>query len=53
MWAFRGSFCIEVNNYVMLVRLERLTQIRFHQLQASKDPKDKIHNAQVSFHIFK
>jgi len=34
MWAFR-------------VRIERLSQIRFHQLQASKDPKDAIHNTQV------
>jgi len=34
MWAFR-------------VRLERLSQIRFHQLQNSKDPRDLIHNTQV------
>jgi hypothetical protein len=34
MWAFR-------------VRVERLSQIQFHKLQKSKDPKDKIHNTQV------
>jgi len=34
MWAFR-------------VRLERLSQIRFHQLQNSEDPKDRIHNSQI------
>eukprot|EP00027_Filamoeba_sp_ATCC50430_P007973 CAMPEP_0168547362 /NCGR_PEP_ID=MMETSP0413-20121227/3993_1 /TAXON_ID=136452 /ORGANISM="Filamoeba nolandi, Strain NC-AS-23-1" /LENGTH=391 /DNA_ID=CAMNT_0008577605 /DNA_START=63 /DNA_END=1238 /DNA_ORIENTATION=+ len=34
MWAFR-------------VRLERLSQIRFHQLQNSKDPRDAIHNCQI------
>lgn len=34
MWAFR-------------VRLERLSQLRFHQLRASKDLKDQIHNTQV------
>jgi len=34
MWAFR-------------VRLERLSQIRFHQLQNSQDPKDLIHNSQI------
>ncbi|GAM18015.1 hypothetical protein SAMD00019534_011900 [Acytostelium subglobosum LB1] len=34
MWAFR-------------VRLERLSQIRFHQLQSSKDPRDLIHNTSI------
>ncbi|XP_049848826.1 uncharacterized protein LOC126316776 [Schistocerca gregaria] len=34
MWAFR-------------VRIEKLSQIRFHQLKASSDPKDRIHNAQI------
>lgn len=34
MWAFR-------------VRLERLSQIIYHQLRSSKDPKDNIHHAQV------
>ncbi|KAF2072125.1 hypothetical protein CYY_006570 [Polysphondylium violaceum] len=34
MWAFR-------------VRLERLSQIRFHQLQSSKDPRDQIHNTSI------
>jgi len=34
MWAFR-------------VRIERLSQIRFHQLANSKDPKDQMHNTQV------
>jgi len=34
MWAFR-------------VRIERLSQIRFHQLQNSDDPKDSIHNTQI------
>ncbi|KYQ92772.1 phosphoglycerate mutase domain-containing protein [Tieghemostelium lacteum] len=34
MWAFR-------------VRLERLSQIRFHQLQSSKDPRDQIHNTTI------
>eukprot|EP01112_Ceratiomyxa_fruticulosa_P021756 TRINITY_DN7777_c0_g1_i1.p1 TRINITY_DN7777_c0_g1~~TRINITY_DN7777_c0_g1_i1.p1 ORF type:complete len:412 (-),score=78.75 TRINITY_DN7777_c0_g1_i1:372-1607(-) len=34
MWAFR-------------VRLERLSQIRYQQLQSSKDPKDAIHNTTV------
>jgi NAD+ kinase len=34
MWAFR-------------VRLERLSQIKFHQLTKSDDPKDKIHNTTV------
>jgi hypothetical protein len=34
MWAFR-------------VRLERLSQIRFHQLNTSKDPKDAMHNTQI------
>eukprot|EP01117_Protostelium_nocturnum_P002096 TRINITY_DN1273_c0_g1_i1.p1 TRINITY_DN1273_c0_g1~~TRINITY_DN1273_c0_g1_i1.p1 ORF type:complete len:354 (-),score=104.73 TRINITY_DN1273_c0_g1_i1:89-1150(-) len=34
MWGFR-------------VRLERLSQIRFHHLQNSEDPKDKIHNTQI------
>lgn len=34
MWAFR-------------VRIERLSQIRFHQLSNSKDPKDQMHNTQV------
>ncbi|GAM17271.1 hypothetical protein SAMD00019534_004460 [Acytostelium subglobosum LB1] len=34
MWAFR-------------VRLERLSSIRFHQLQASNDPRDQIHNTSI------
>ncbi|MFA6588605.1 MAG: histidine phosphatase family protein [Patescibacteria group bacterium] len=34
MWAFR-------------VRLERMTQIRFHELDASEDPLDHIHNCQI------
>lgn len=34
MWAFR-------------VRIERLSQIRYHQLRSSKDPKDSIHHAQI------
>eukprot|EP01113_Clastostelium_recurvatum_P032405 TRINITY_DN4166_c0_g1_i1.p1 TRINITY_DN4166_c0_g1~~TRINITY_DN4166_c0_g1_i1.p1 ORF type:complete len:346 (-),score=81.51 TRINITY_DN4166_c0_g1_i1:25-1062(-) len=34
MWAFR-------------VRLERLSQIRYHQLVSSGNPKDTIHNSQV------
>jgi NAD+ kinase len=34
MWGFR-------------VRLERLSQIRFNQLQKSKDPRDSIHNCQI------
>jgi hypothetical protein len=29
------------------VRIERLSQIRFHQLLSSPDPKDTIHNTQV------
>lgn len=34
MWAFR-------------VRIERLSQIRYHQLRSSKDPADNIHHAQI------
>ncbi|KAN0031851.1 hypothetical protein ACTFIV_005718 [Dictyostelium citrinum] len=34
MWAFR-------------VRLERLSQLRFHQLQSSDDPRDQIHNTTI------
>jgi len=34
LWAFR-------------IRIERLSQIRFHQLEQSKDPKEKIHNTQI------
>jgi len=34
MWAFR-------------VRIERLSQIKFHQLQSSQNPKDLIHNTTI------
>jgi len=33
--------------WALRVRLERLSQIRFAQIQASKDPKETIHNSQV------
>jgi len=33
--------------WAMRVRIERLSQIRYHQLYKSSDPRDKIHNSTV------
>eukprot|EP01118_Nematostelium_gracile_P015019 TRINITY_DN5947_c0_g1_i2.p1 TRINITY_DN5947_c0_g1~~TRINITY_DN5947_c0_g1_i2.p1 ORF type:complete len:286 (-),score=76.89 TRINITY_DN5947_c0_g1_i2:31-888(-) len=33
--------------WALRVRLEKLSQISFHQLQKSDDPRDKIHNSQI------